>query len=167
MIIPDALRSYVDETGLLLEAGGLPRTAGQILGWMLVCEPEHQSLTDLTEALGISKASASTTTRFLMQVGFLERTMGPGGRRDYYRVGRMAWSRFMYGRAQLMHNLRQNAEHGLRVLANEPRERRERLQRMHRLYSFLEREMSALLERFEAEESARSGSAKPTSVGMP
>ena len=166
MNIPTSLRSYVEETGLLLEAGGLPRTAGQILGWMLVCEPEHQSLHDLTHALGISKASASTTTRFLMHVGFLERTIGPGDRRDYYRVGRRAWFRFMHGRTELMHNLRKNAEHGLQVLAKEPRERRERLQRMHRLYSFLEREMSRLLERFEAEESARSGGAKPASVGL-
>ena len=60
-----------------------------------VCEPEHQSLTDLTESLGISKATASSMTRFLMQVGFLERTAGPGDRRDYYRVSRKAWSPIM------------------------------------------------------------------------
>jgi DNA-binding transcriptional regulator GbsR (MarR family) len=165
MIIPDALRAYVDETGLLLEAGGLPRTAGQVLGWMLVCEPEQQSLNDLTETLGISKATASSMTRFLMHVGFLERTVGPGDRRDYYRVSHKAWSRFMRSRIELMHSLRQNAEHGLQVLAAAPRERRERLQRMQRLYSFLEREMSALLERFEAEETARTARARPAKVG--
>jgi DNA-binding transcriptional regulator GbsR (MarR family) len=156
MTIPTELRSYVDETGLLMEAGGLPRTAGQILGWMLVCEPEHQSLNNLTEVLGISKATASSITRFLVQVGFLERTIGAGARRDYYRVSRMAWSRFMKGRAQLMHNLRQNAEHGLCILADAPPQRRDRLERMHRLYSFLENELTSALERFEADESARS-----------
>jgi len=91
MTIPSELRAYVDETGLLMEAGGLPRTAGQILGWMLVCEPEQQSLNNLTEVLGISKATASSITRFLVQVGFLERTVGAADRRDYYRVSRMAW----------------------------------------------------------------------------
>jgi len=165
MKIPDQLRAYVEETGLLLEAGGLPRTAGQVLGWMLVCEPEHQSLNDLTESLGISKATASSMTRFLMQVGFLERTAGPGDRRDYYRVSRKAWFRFMHSRVELMHNLRQNAEHGLQVLAASPRERRERLLRMQRLYSFLEREMGALLERFEDEETGRSARAKPAKAG--
>jgi hypothetical protein len=69
----------------------------------------------------------------------------------------MAWSRFMKGRAELMHNLRQNAEHGLSILANAPPRRRDRLERMHRLYSFLERELTSALERFEADESARGG----------
>jgi len=56
-----------------------------------------------------------------------------------------------------MHNLRQNAEHGLSVLAEAPPQLRDRLERMHRLYSFLERELTSALERFEADELARSG----------
>src|SRR3954468_14118832 len=107
--IPQHLRRYVDETGLLLEAAGLPRIAGQVLGWLMVCEPEHQSLTDLTEALGISKASASTTTRMLMQLGFVERTMWAGDRRDYYRIAEDAWHRFFQTRMAAMHKLQRNA----------------------------------------------------------
>src|SRR5947209_17161383 len=114
--IPQHLRRYVDETGLLLEAAGLPRIAGQVLGWMQVCEPEHQSLADLTEALGISKASASTTTRLLTHLGILEPTIRPGDRRDYYRISHDAWKRFFESRIHTMHLLRRNAEHGLRVL---------------------------------------------------
>ena len=153
--IPADLRQYVDETGLLLEAGGLPRTAGQVLGWMLVCEPEHQSLSDLTTALSISKASASTVTRMLMQFGFLERTLGAGDRRDYYRISRNAWERFLRSRIDFMHKMRHNAERGLQILESSPPGRCDRLERMHRLYSFLEREISGLLDRFENEESER------------
>jgi DNA-binding transcriptional regulator GbsR (MarR family) len=151
--IPPALRQYVDETGLLLEAAGLPRIAGQVLGWMQVCEPEHQSLTDLTDALGISKASASTTTRLLVHVGFLERAVLPNDRRDYYRISQNAWKRFLHTRFELMHQLRRNADHGLRILDKEPPRRRDRLVRMRRLYAFLERELPRLLARFEAQES--------------
>ena len=161
--IPSELREFIDETGLLLESGGLPRTAGQVLAWMLVCEPEHQSLSDLSSVLGISKASASSVTRLLMQIGFLERTVAPGDRRDYFRISRRAWLRFFTSRIELMHHLRENAEHGLQVLAEAPPKRRERLQRMLRLYSFLEREMAALLDRFEVEEAQRVP-AKPLSV---
>src|SRR5947209_13961974 len=100
--IPQHLRRYVDETGLLLEAAGLPRLAGQILGWMQVCEPEHQSLTDLTRALGISKASASLSTRMLTQIGFLERMVLPKDRQDYYRISPDAWSRFFHSRIEAM-----------------------------------------------------------------
>ena len=35
--IPDTYRRFVDDTGLLLEAAGMPRIAGQVLGWLLVC----------------------------------------------------------------------------------------------------------------------------------
>jgi hypothetical protein len=41
-------------------------------------------------------------------------------------------------------------------LADAPPQRRDRLERMHRLYSFLENELTSALERFEADESARS-----------
>src|SRR5215203_5426907 len=95
MSIPESTRRYVDETGLLLENAGLPRIAGQVLGWLQVCDPETQSLADIATALGVSRASASTSTRLLEQVGLLERTILPGDRRDYYRISRDAWHRFM------------------------------------------------------------------------
>jgi DNA-binding transcriptional regulator GbsR (MarR family) len=150
--LPDSIRQYVDDTGLLLENAGLQRIAGQVLGWLQVCEPETQSLDDIVAALGISKASASTTTRFLEHVGIVEKTILPGDRRDYYRVCRDAWQRFMQTRVETMRRLRRNADQGLRVLASESPQRRDRLERMRRLYTFLEREMPKLLERFVAEE---------------
>jgi DNA-binding transcriptional regulator GbsR (MarR family) len=151
----ESVRGYVNDTGLLLDYAGLPRIAGQVLGWMQVCEPETQSLSDIVTALRISRASASTSTRLLEQIGILERTIRPGDRRDYYRISRDGWHRFMQTRIDLMRRLRRNAEHGLRVLEAEPAAKRERLERMRRLYAFLEREMPRLLERFEAEETER------------
>lgn len=151
---PDAIRRYVNDTGLLLEDAGLPRIAGQVLGWLQVCEPETQSLTDMVTALGVSKASASTTTRLLEHLGIVERTILPGDRRDYYRISHDAWHRFFQTRIETMRRLRRNADHGLQVLAGEPAERRQRLERMRRLYGFLEREIPKLLERFELEDGA-------------
>src|SRR5205085_8932348 len=138
--IPSHLRRYVDETGLLLESAGLPRIAGQVLGWLQVCEPGTQSLADIATVLRVSRASVSTSTRLLEHVGILERTIQPGDRRDYYRLCRDAWHRFMQTRIDTMRRLRRNADHGLRVLEGESPERRERLQRMRRLYAFLEHE---------------------------
>lgn len=149
--IPDAYRRFVDDTGLLLEAAGMPRIAGQVLGWLLVCEPEEQSLTDLTEALSISKASASTTTRLLTQFGLIERAVLPGDRRDYYRVADDAWRRFFQTRMSTMHKLQRNAERGLELLVDAPPARRARLERMRTLFAFLEREMSRLMEQFAVE----------------
>jgi DNA-binding transcriptional regulator GbsR (MarR family) len=161
--LTEPVRRYVDETGMLLENAGLPRIAGRVLGWLQVCEPDQQSLTDLTEALGISKASASTTTRLLEHIGIVERTVLAGDRRDYYRISRDAWHRFLQTRIETMRRLHRNADHGLRVLEGESPERRERLERMRRLYAFLESEMPKLLERFEADEGG-DGRAQTTEV---
>src|SRR3954470_12569040 len=117
--LPETIRGYVDETGLLLEDAGLPRIAGQVLGLFQVCEPETQSLAEIATSLGVSRASVSTSTRLLEHVGFLERTIQPGDRRDYYRLSRDAWHRFMQTRIDTMRRLRRNADHGLRVLDGE------------------------------------------------
>src|SRR5205823_9155795 len=154
--LPDPIRRFVDDTGLLLEAAGMPRIAGQVLGWLLVCEPEEQSLTDLTEALSISKASASTTTRLLTQFGLIERAVLPGDRRDYYRVADDAWHRFFQTRMSTMHKLQRNAQRGLELLVDAPPARRARLERMRKLFGFLEREMSRLMRQFEIENAAGS-----------
>jgi DNA-binding transcriptional regulator GbsR (MarR family) len=158
--LAEPIRRYINETGLLLEQAGLPRLAGQVLAWLQVCEEEVQALGDIVAALGISKASASTTTRFLEQIGIVERTVLSGDRRDYYRISQDAWHRFMQSRIDFMRRMRRNADQGLRVLEEEPARRRQRLMRMRQLYAFLEREMPLLLQRFEAE-SAENGEIEP------
>ena len=42
---------FVEEVGLLFEHAGLPRMAGRILGWLLICDPPHQSPGELAEVL--------------------------------------------------------------------------------------------------------------------
>jgi DNA-binding transcriptional regulator GbsR (MarR family) len=149
--IDEAIR-FADEMGLLCEDAGLPRITGRLLGWLLVCEPAHQSLADLTAALGISKASASTATRFLVHIGLVERTILPGDRRDYFRVAGDAWAKFFRRRMGLVSALRQIAERGLEILNGAPAARRGRLEQMHRLYAFLDEAMPALIDQFEAQE---------------
>jgi DNA-binding transcriptional regulator GbsR (MarR family) len=149
---------FADQIGLVYERAGLPRIAGRALGWMLVCEPEHQSLGDLTAALDISKASASTSLRVLESSGFIERVPSPGDgstRRDYFRVCDDAWSKFFRSRVAVISGLRTLAEHGLKSLSNAPASRRARLERMLRLYAFIERELPQMVQRFEDEEVKR------------
>jgi DNA-binding transcriptional regulator GbsR (MarR family) len=166
--LSEAIRGYVNDTGLLLEKAGFPRIAGQLLGWLQVCETETQSLSDVVSALGISRASASTSARLLEQIGLVERVILSGDRRDFYRISRDGWHRFMQTRIETMRHLRRNADHGLRVLEGEPAKRRQRLERMRRLYSFLEREIPRLLQQFEVEETGgkRSYSAEVEFTGQ-
>lgn len=77
------MERIIERMGLIAEADGLPRIAGRIFGFLLLT-PAPCSLEAIAEALGVSRASVSTDTRRLAEVGLLERVGFPGDRRDYY-----------------------------------------------------------------------------------
>ena len=80
----DQLRERFAETaGQLTQSAGAGRALGQIFAHIYF-SPRPQSLTDLTEVLGISKGSASMCVRQLEQWGALRRIWIKGERRDYY-----------------------------------------------------------------------------------
>jgi len=79
-------RLLVEEFGLLYEEMGGTRMAGRVSGWLLTCDPPVQSLTQIAEALGVSKAAVSTAARALLQGGVVERVGEPGVRGDSYRA---------------------------------------------------------------------------------
>jgi DNA-binding transcriptional regulator GbsR (MarR family) len=90
----EAAQHLVERMGLALEAEGLPRIAGRLLGFLLVHEGAF-SLDDLADELHVSKASVSTNARQLERYGLLERTSAPGDRRDYYQMGPDVWEKLL------------------------------------------------------------------------
>jgi biotin operon repressor len=58
---------------------------GRVYGWLLICDPPQQSLTQLADALSVSKASVSTVARQLQEAGMVERLPSPN-RQHLYRV---------------------------------------------------------------------------------
>ena len=148
-------KRFVEEVGIVSEQTGLPRMAGRILGWLLISEPPHQSTTQLAEALMASKASISTATRLLIQIGLIERLSIPGVRHDYFRIRSDAWQHMIKrGLEDEIKMFRQLAERGLEVLSEKAlltRSNQKWLEEMRNVYSFLEREFPLLLERLEQE----------------
>ena len=51
---------------------------GRISAWLLLCDPPVQSLTEIAEGLGVSKAAVSGAARLLLQNHFVERVGEPG-----------------------------------------------------------------------------------------
>lgn len=145
-------KRFVEEVGLIFEQTGMPRMAGRILGRLLISEPPHQSTVQLTEALMASKGSLSTMTRLLIQIGLIERLTLPGIRHAYFRIRPDAWQYMIRrGLEEEVRIVRQLAEHGLELLADKPPLTRKWLEEMRDVYTFLEREFPALLERWEQE----------------
>ena len=142
-------KHFVEDISLYFEQMGLPRTAGRVLGVLLICEPPAQSLTDLCEILQASKSSISTTTRLLSEMGLIERAASPVPRQVYFQFKPGGWIVFIRQRLKLWASLHQIAERGLGLLEGRDAAARERLQEAHDMFSLIEEDLPALLARVE------------------
>ena len=143
------ISSFVEAHGILWEASGLPRIAGRILGWLLLCQPAEQTAADLAEALSASRASISTNTRLLEQFGIVERTARLGKRQTLFRIAPDAWSRVMRNEHERARRFREVAEQGIELASHLGHPDTTRLDEFHNIWSFMERELPSLLDRYE------------------
>jgi DNA-binding transcriptional regulator GbsR (MarR family) len=150
-----AARAFTEAMALFLEGEGLPRMAGRIFSWLLICDPPLQSAPDLAAALQASKGSISTMTALLVRARLIERVALPGQRRDHFRVRARAMSELMLDATARITAFRRLAEQGLALLEGAPPDVRERLEDVRDVSVFLEREYPALLARFEARRNGR------------
>ena len=104
---------FVEDVGIFFEQRGVPRMAGRVLGWLLICDPPHQSVDELAEALLASKGSISTTTRLLIRLGMVVRTSLPGQRKDYFVIRSDCWDWAMREALAKVSEFRALAEEGL------------------------------------------------------
>ncbi|MFC2007063.1 GbsR/MarR family transcriptional regulator [Chloroflexota bacterium] len=144
-------KRFVEEVGSVFEALSLPRMTGRVIGWLLICDPPHQSPDELAEALMASKGSISTTTRLLIRIGMIERLSLPGVRHTYFRIKPGVFHYLLKQEVDLTTTFRQLAERGLELTRNNSPQSRQILIEMHSMYTFFEREFPALLERWEQE----------------
>jgi hypothetical protein len=118
---------FVDRLGLFFELLGAARTMGRVYGWLLICDPPQQSLTQLAEALSVSKASVSTVARQLREAawwsGCRARTVNTStGSRP------AGFTSVLDTQLSLMRLGIEAAEFGMSVLAEDRAEQRERVE---------------------------------------
>lgn len=118
---------FVDRMGLFMEMLGGPRTMGRVYGWLLICDPPQQSLTELAEALSVSKASVSTVARQLQEGGMVERLPG-STRQHHYRVTPGGFTTVLNVQLSRMKLGIDAADFGLSLLSADRAEQRERLE---------------------------------------
>ena len=153
----EALKHFTEEFGVLFEQWDFPRMAGRILGWLMVCDPPHQSAGELAEVLGASKGSISTATRLLMASGLVERIGMPGERISYYRMVADPVNPIMRLEMADAIALRRLMERGLEILSGVSAKGRMRIELLRDLMKFRERELPKLIERFRAEYEKKKG----------
>jgi DNA-binding transcriptional regulator GbsR (MarR family) len=118
---------FVDRIGLFFEMTGGSRTMGRVYGWLLICDPPRQSLTDLATALSVSKASVSTVARQLHEGGLIER-LPSATRQHLYRVTPGGFTSVLNAQLSRMKMGISAAEFGLSLLDDDHEEQRDRLE---------------------------------------
>jgi DNA-binding transcriptional regulator GbsR (MarR family) len=147
--LEEELRSYVEEFGLLFGQFGLPRMFGRVLGALMISDPPERTAEELAEVLGASRGSISSATRSLIQMSLVQRLSRPGERRDYFRVKPGAWHEIMRRELEAIGGFREIAERGLELLDTRDPSARRNLEEMRDFYAYWEKEMPAVLERWE------------------
>ena len=114
-------KHFIEDIGLFFEQMGMPRIAGRMIGYLLIAEPEAQSVNDITEALKASKSSISVMARLLVDNGLIERVASPVPRRDYYRFKPGGWILYLRHWMGLMSELHNITERGLALMDGKSR----------------------------------------------
>jgi hypothetical protein len=96
-------------------------------GWLLICDPPQQSLTQLADALSVSKASVSTVARQLREASMAERLPSPN-RQHLYRVTPGGFTSVLGTQLSQMLLGIEACEFGLSVLGADRAEQRERVE---------------------------------------
>jgi DNA-binding transcriptional regulator GbsR (MarR family) len=146
---PPELGRYIEQWGMVFEQLGATRVMGKILGWLLVCDPPHQTAAEIGDAIGASISSVSTASRALAQSAFIERIGLPGERSAHFQIRSGMWSQLIRTRMGHLAGMRRLAEAGMRLLTSKGREETLRLREIRSYCDFIESELPALLERWE------------------
>lgn len=139
-----AQNDYIERVGRWWEVTAGSRNAGRILGWLMICEPTHQSSQALAESLKTSTGSVSTQVRYLETVGLVEKVTFPGDRAAYYQLKPHAWEQVLWSEHQRIKDM-----HDLALAAQEviPEQRPDRITGLQRIGEFLIEEWPRLMDR--------------------
>jgi DNA-binding MarR family transcriptional regulator len=120
----DAEITFADHAGRLYSRRyGMAPMVGRLLGYLMVCWPQEQSISELAEALLASRSAIAGAVSALENLGLVRRSRAAGERMDRVcidRTSRRAWG-FDISEYRDQGEL---AREGLEVLAEAPPERR-------------------------------------------
>jgi len=148
--LPPVAVRFIEDFGLCLASQGLPRTAGRLLGLILMLD-DGGDLESLAAHLHVSRASISTNTRLLESIGAIERHSVPGRRRMVYRSARTPQNRAMEAMALRMRRTRDVVLEARRDLPSAMRGAKERLKRVQDYYEKTIAATDAVLKELERE----------------
>ena len=144
----DKKLEFVDAFSLKIEESGRPRIYGQILAWLLICDPPHQSFPDLMDTLNISKASVSNTTRQLIESGHIEKVRISGKRQIYFRISDNSLYDTVQREMKIILSMKDIVYKGLQIAQDDHKTDTSRLEKSADFYEFLSAELPLIFEKY-------------------
>ena len=146
--------TFADHAGrLYARRYGMAPMVGRLLGYLMVCEPREQTISELAEALLASRSAIAGAVSTLETLGLVRRSRAAGERMDRVtidRTSRRAWG-FDVSEYREQGEL---AREGLAVLADAPPERRAVLLEYAAFADFLVERLPVLEQEWNAHRSA-------------
>jgi DNA-binding transcriptional regulator GbsR (MarR family) len=140
---------FIEDSGDMLDAHGLPHMAGRVIGALLICSPPHLSHDELAEQLQASRGSISMAVQMLVRAGIAERVSLPGHRRHYYRLRENLWNDLFLTRYEHIQKHIDLCEAGLALLEQEPAETKTRLIELLVFMEFLLEQLPEIAKRWQ------------------
>ena len=83
--------TFADHTGrLYARRYGMAPMVGRLLGYLMICEPREQSISELAEALLASRSAIAGAVNTLEQLGLIRRSRAAGERMDRVAIDPMS-----------------------------------------------------------------------------
>jgi DNA-binding MarR family transcriptional regulator len=115
---------------------GFPPMVGRLLGYLAVCDPHEQSITQLADALLASRSAIAGAVNTLESIGLVRRSRAAGERMDRVYIDISSPRALGFDIAEYQEH-DELAQEGLRLLADAPLERRAILLEWAALSDFL------------------------------
>ncbi|MGW7686230.1 GbsR/MarR family transcriptional regulator [Kribbella sp. NPDC054772] len=128
---------FVEQFALIRELAGSPRMEGRVLGYLIVSNKPYVSSAELARALSASAGSISSTTRRLIDLGFIARHAVPGDRNHYFKVDDDIWGSFLAGERRSLHKQQQLFADMLQELPDDMPGPRKRLRNARNYFEWL------------------------------
>lgn len=153
-------QQFVDRWSAILALEGLPPVAGRLWAWLLVCEPEDQTVEEIAEAIGASRGAISGAFRMLEPSGLIIRSKRRGERREYWRTSPDAMVHSLQAKERQTRPSFNALDAVIIALSDRPEASLARLRETQRLYAMLLDMFPRLIAQLQEERAARA-------VGVP
>lgn len=145
MAAPLLEKRILDEMGTMMEKIGLPKDAGRVFGWLLICDPPCQTTDEIALALEMDREIAGQMGEMLAQFGLGEKVSLP----DKQCFVLKPVDELMQQRMKTLGEFRKSLDEAYEAMKDQP-DRVGRLKDFRDLYATFEEELPKIIERWEA-----------------